>query len=332
MKLILHIGEGKTGSTSIQTALASAGLDQFSILYEIGKESSHFCLGTLLGSKIRFQPERKKVNAQEILRVIKSKISSSSYQYLLLSAENFVNLKPSEVLDFLVSHCRIEFTDIYCICFIREPVSLYMSTVQQELKASPTFILPQDYFPQVLKYLPEWISVIGIENFHLIPFCFPTTEESPESAVQMFSRALSLITDIPLYLNEPKRINASLKAEEIAVLQIYQNIWFNSSTQNLDSIGVKANNLIKDMRTIVLRKELGLTPPKLCDFAQVLLTNNLVPAYQKLFSEYPDVSVVDDYFNLKPDCFPDSVARVLFQPDRISSVLVKGGGGGGATI
>lgn len=157
MQAIVHIGIPKSGSTSLQNALAfsSSLLKKNEVLYPMIRNmgNNHFFLGAiLLGNPGYYRIYNEKYNQvnfikekDKFLKSIDRQIQWSNPKTLILSAESLspypVCIKAKNLYDMLSKWTK----DIKIVCYLRDPITLYMSTIQQQLKASCEFENPYNF-------------------------------------------------------------------------------------------------------------------------------------------------------------------------------------------
>jgi len=176
MKIIIHIGMPKTGSTAIQRALAnsrgkliSAGVLYPENIEPFGTQVKHLLCKTLLcqgdADQWRGLPDAeakieksygKDVNFFEIwLADLKSQIRSANPHTLLISEESFFaafskrNTAIHANLQKLLSELGVNAADLELVGYLRSPPDYYLSSCQQGLKGKSTLkdISRANYFP-----------------------------------------------------------------------------------------------------------------------------------------------------------------------------------------
>ena len=225
-EFILHVGDGKCGSSSIQASLYEAreDLGRAGLIYETATpKSGHFSLVRLIGEQTRGDDEVQLALARKTLDLIRARLPRN--RHILLSAENFFTLDPERV----VALCRMispEISGIKVISYVRPPVSMYLSLVQQTLKAHHFFGLPQNYQRPIDRCLSRWTSLVGADN--IASGIFDRDLLYRHSVVPDFARRLSALTGIDVSLGASEA-NTSLTAEQLVVLQTMRATHFADS-------------------------------------------------------------------------------------------------------
>ena len=181
-KLYLHIGSGKTGTTSIQKFLSENRklLSQQNFCYP-GGLANHHQIVTVFESDAKVLPREFAIVDKAKLREASASYSESimneikkSKQDFIISTEYFQNITKlrnvKKVHHFFSEH----FDKIEVIFFVREPVGLYQSLVQQFVKAASVFPGPglefnfrstieawRSYFPVTVRAFDPGEDVVG---------------------------------------------------------------------------------------------------------------------------------------------------------------------------
>jgi hypothetical protein len=223
---ILHVGDGKCGSTSIQDALyrARGDLAERGLIYETATpRSGHFSIVRLIGEQTRGDDAEQMKLAQMTLERIQAQLVRNSR--VLLSAENLFSLDPERVMDI----CRMispDISGIKVIAYVRPPVSMYLSLMQQVLKADHTFVLPQGYQRPIDKFLKSWRRSVGADNISI--GVFEKAKLHGNNVVPDFARRLSTLCGINTDLKASKT-NTSLTAEQLATVQFMRAKYFSDT-------------------------------------------------------------------------------------------------------
>ncbi len=167
-KVLLHIGTGKTGSSSIQKTLSRnrAALKSLGISYpKYGHPTNHEELNIpIKGDKgprairERFKREEEDFESyrQRLLEEFLGHLNSNSDS--IISAEHLYTLN-QERINFLKQQfekCGIDRVKV--IIYLREPVSLYKSQLQQKLKASSQTITPGKWKYRFSAVVERWMN------------------------------------------------------------------------------------------------------------------------------------------------------------------------------
>lgn len=219
-KFIVHIGDGKCGSSAMQAAMfdARAQMMNHGLLYTSHhRTSGNFCLGTLLGKATRGLATAQQKFAQDTVRKLQDDIESCDY--VIISSEDFLTFDPEEVVEIL-QMITLDIESIDAIAYIRDPLGQYLSRAQQSIKASYRFQRPDTFIRPVDRWLSHWESFPMISS--LTVRHFDRGQLVGGNAVADFEHVVKGLTgkDFSLeHINE----NSSLSAEQMVVLQDYRS-------------------------------------------------------------------------------------------------------------
>ncbi|MBV7397400.1 hypothetical protein [Mameliella sediminis] len=151
-RLILHLGHGKTGSTSIQRCLRSSApqLMAAGVLFpDPGRHDNHQLLFPHLHGDLPDDPvqmasladtvQEARANASRLWEDLLTQIAREKPRTIVLSCENQFRPLPTEALARLTENCaRIaKRTDV--VAYLRSPAPFFLSNVQQDIKKRPEF-------------------------------------------------------------------------------------------------------------------------------------------------------------------------------------------------
>ena len=176
MHLIVHIGPHKTGTSSIQAALRSneellaqfgvavfsvgAGqIRELSLPYSRVREITHPSVMNVFGT-----PENALRNSEDRWRYFEKSVRDNRYPTSIISSEHFSSLaKPA----IFFSRLRAMFELITVVCYARDPISLYTSSLQEQIlnrgfgEHTATIY---DYRVRYQKFLEYSSAAVGAEN------------------------------------------------------------------------------------------------------------------------------------------------------------------------
>ena len=172
----LHIGTNKTGSTYIQQAIHGYD-DGATYVPRLGRANqSYFLIGA-------FEVENKRRGEARAARRqfagAKVFLSSAAHRKKLeaeikghrgnvvLSAEALSNHFNSSDAARFVGFLRPHFSRVTAIGYVREPVGLMQSSIQQRVRSGSASLRPDMLRPRYRERLGQWIEVLGRENVTL---------------------------------------------------------------------------------------------------------------------------------------------------------------------
>jgi len=257
VELIIHIGDAKCGSSSIQKSLCQANdlLRSNNILYHTPEYStSHSAYLSLNGRNTRVNEFTSRRRATRNIEDIRTLVKNLDIDYVILSSEYFFNLSVGEIYYYL-SKLKLTITGVHIIGYVRTPDSMYLAMQQQKLKASHYITPPDKYRRDIVAIFNEWEPLS--KSVHVRLFNKIT------SVVQDFGQVLESITGLKIDLPEVV-INESLSAEQMIVLQKFRQKYLAGRDEQFSDL---SNDLIKEFRKMNILYLLG-TKPKLTDSAR----------------------------------------------------------------
>jgi len=182
MRLTLHIGTTKTGSTSLQAALAQsrgplrkAGVYYDSFTFNQNGLELLARDGNRLTREFRFldAATRAEVSreAGRIVARLHKAATGRRYPDAVLSSE-YLSLFNAVEVARLVDRLATPGLEIRAVCYVRRPSQHWLSLAQQFLKASSTFPAPIDYRYSVRESLEAWHDDPRVARVIVRPFDF----------------------------------------------------------------------------------------------------------------------------------------------------------------
>lgn len=219
-KFVVHIGDGKCGSSAIQAALfdARSNLKDSGLAYTSHhRTSGNFCLGTLLGRTTRGNDAHQRAFAEQTVAQLRSQLPTSDY--IVISSEAFLTLGPEEVINIL-QMISLDIERIDVIAYVRDPLGMYLSLAQQAIKASYRFPRPDTYVRPLDRFLDQWQSFPMIDSVTVR--LFDRKHLIGTNVVSDFEHVLKSITGKQAFDLEQINENTSLSTEQMVVLQDFR--------------------------------------------------------------------------------------------------------------
>lgn len=235
-KIILHIGSGKTGTTSIQQALLKDKKND-NINYKFPD------LGNNIGNQIikfAFIPSHsitaKQVNNysnkissninffQEDIRYLFRK-QCEDFQNIVISSEFLFSLSEHDCINFASYLRHIGFDAIHVIMYLRDPADYYLSLSQQNVKSRAIFAAPQKFKFNAMNAIKNWSRInpdtLTVKEFN-VKYLFNG------DVVKDFENYMNKL-DIQANLISSTYFNITMSAE---ICQIYQDFNILKSNNN----------------------------------------------------------------------------------------------------
>ncbi len=237
MKIVLHAGMPKTGSSSIQTTLAANrdALRSQGVVYphfgpaNPGRKerlSSHWLLAAnLLPDPSQFRNLSRKTAERraeflevDVLGVLEDALAQAAdHEVVLLSTENFGHEDSAPGLENRLLPLLKRFSpEIYCVAYARSPASLYPSSIQQKMKSGIIDnLVPSDWtLPHVARF--EVLKRLFGDDFHLRVFDRRLLQRG--DVVEDFSLRLGKIAGRELRLVKQDDENVSYSANACSIM------------------------------------------------------------------------------------------------------------------
>jgi hypothetical protein len=264
MRVIIHVGSGKTGTTSVQEALANSSehLESHAYFYPvIDRTPNHNYLAapfkqTSLRRMIQRNGTLQKVRQAGFSKweLVRTMVAEKQPRTLVLSAEFlFMLVDVPAFMDCLHRNVPgIKTVDI--VAYLRRPSAYYLSRAQQQLKGSPVFAAPsrQPY----AEHIAAW-SDFG--DVHLAEFDrkFLADGDIVRDFWQRYLPGLAC-PFAPGGVSE----NVSLSAESLSLLQKYWLRWFPDSHDMFPSETVRLQKLLGQIERTG-SESMNITRPRL---------------------------------------------------------------------
>lgn len=239
-RLLLHIGTGKTGTSSIQKALKR--MQHKNIVYPLINDTGNQNIDTLFKSYSQAgRGIKSKFDEAEFIQFkekMKKQLSDSfeEAENFIISSEYLFDCKTDQVknlFDYFRTH---GFSEIKIVVYLRSPASYYLSAIQQRLKASYIYLSPNDFKIKLIGNLKRWSNIFGFE--HLIVREFNPKMLDDGNVVTDFENIVNGHFNQSITL-EKIVANESISAEGMQILQDYRrkfhpyqdNLFFNDSNK-----------------------------------------------------------------------------------------------------
>lgn len=273
-KALIHIGSGKTGTSSIQSALAKiSSSNEISFSYPLIHGNGHQSIEVLFkdykrisrGLKTKFERSGGYEEFKDSFdRCLGGYAKKSD---LLLSSEFMFNFKLEEIVR-LKSYLEDKGFDTFKILvYLRSPSSYYMSYVQQKIKAAYNIPSPFVFKLGYSKAIGNWHKVFG-ENVCVKEF--DRTQMVKGNVLEDFSVIVNDFFGENILL-EANASNESVSSEGMVVLQEFRRMFF----QNREDRFAKESTLLLKRIQEIEEDYAGTKPNLKKEYANVIVKNNL---------------------------------------------------------
>jgi hypothetical protein len=269
-KVLIHIGTPKTGSTSIQSALAN--LSSTNINYPNIENNGHQNIEILFKKKrkhlnrgLHSSFKLKTRNYTQYYKFFSSKIKEelNSKNDLIISSEFLFNMTEDEILELKKMLKEYNFQKVKILCYVRRPDLYYLSHVQQEIKASTKFPQPSNFHCDYKKNIQKWIKHFGLDNVTIKEFSRNVLFKN--DVVEDFNKTINTFFKENIDL-ESRIDNTSMPSEAMYIMQQVRSymetedglihptsnkIFKILTSKKMKNKGTKAK-LIKDIRSKIL--------------------------------------------------------------------------------
>jgi hypothetical protein len=301
-QLIIHIGDGKCGSTAIQGSLFDAKdiLSSEKILYYPPDRAGHFSYITFFDGRTRGDNDKAFIIARDNFSELIELVKSNPPEFILFSSESFFSIPPDKLIRLLAPLTPGK-VKVHIIAYIRCPAEQYLSQVQQIIKASHRIIGPNKYFRNIAINLVRWLDHPQTESITVRHF--KKEKLIGGSVVMDFEDVLKKITSKKITLPDVVS-NASLSAEQMIVLQRYRQRFLAAE----DGIfHPDSNRLIHFFESMNLVDGLVKTKPRLAPCLPLQITSRHANVIKQIQERFPST-------NFQRDCYIDGDADGLTFP------------------
>lgn len=235
-KIILHIGSGKTGSTSIQRALyeckhKNEAIFSFPKLLEWNNNQVFrfaFCDSADTPSNIRSKYKDKPEEYKEFQSAIKEAfINETSGKKLVVVSSEFLFLSSKqEVMKINEFLLELGFEEIHVVMYLRDPAKYYLSVAQQALKNQHKLPTPDKFRYDLSDAIDNWSSLkptsLTIKEFDI-------KQLIEQDVVKDMESYICNVFNTTIYLELIKQQNETMSVEGTVLLQEFHKALFNSN-------------------------------------------------------------------------------------------------------
>lgn len=237
-ELIIHLGDRKTGSTSIQAALASKSWSCASAQLIYPSRSNHNSLANAI------RGEKTGMSLSDRVARLRRRLLSSDAEFGVISAEDFEVVSPSDLSTFLRNYLPEFLPRLRLIAYIRPHAERLLSSFTERLKKGARYSSPtqlhRDFLSKgFLNYAPrmrKWRDTFG-EKILFKPFV--RSSFNKQDVVSDFLRFVFRDHSFTLDSNFRPR-NESLCLEDLVMLRKVHTILCQHFGSELNSSTLKS--------------------------------------------------------------------------------------------
>ena len=227
-KAFIHIGTGKTGTTSIQNSLSSQKQKLAGIGYPNIVGNAHHFLEVIYQDYSRLSRGHRSAYADKSAlakdaKVLKTKFlkRASQNQNIIISSEFLGRMQEPQIQSLKEDLDEAGYTDYQILCYVRDPISYFKSSLQQKMKASHRPINPRIFKYGVRQSIERYRSCYG-DNVVVRAY-----DENlyKGDVVQDFLKLAGKFFKVEFSKVESRNTNRSLSAEAMFILQRYRELY-----------------------------------------------------------------------------------------------------------
>lgn len=256
-RLLLHVGDFKTGSTSIQVCLENGWFTAPDTTVLIPKSHNHIRLAVAL---------RKGRSAKKMSADIAAEIRASDADVAILSAEHFQMVGPERLMAWVETHLPELARKTHVLCYVRPHAERLLSVYSEQTKLGVTEASLDDFVDHYLstrrhRLLRRYAKWQKIFKRRLILRPFLRSELKDGDAVTDF---LHYAVSPGARPTRPVETNLSLSARDLVLMRRFNKVlrWFKVADGERRGM---ANLLHAELskRPELARQKLGLLPDQL---------------------------------------------------------------------
>ena len=227
-KALIHIGTGKTGTTSIQESLSTQKKKLAGIGYPNVVGNAHHFLEVIYNERYRLARGHRSVYKDEASRLKDAQVLKSKFlkrlrnsKGVIISSEFLSKFEVSKIYLLKKDLEEAGYTLFEIVCYVRNPVSYYRSVLQQSLRASHLPPHPEHFRYGVRETIENYRAVFGD---HVVVRAFDDGLYD-DDVVQDFVKQVEQFFGVEIAGIESKSKNHSLSAEALFILQRFREFY-----------------------------------------------------------------------------------------------------------
>ncbi len=230
-RILLHIGTGKTGSSSIQASLSRAAREKTIgpiAYFRPQVESNNFIVALYKPFEtlpLEITTRLKGADSMAIINLYRQELMTflKANDRVIISAETLSTLKKEEVSLLKKDLNQAGYRDVKVSIYIRNPIEHYLSRMQQLIKTSTEILDPGSYEYRIRNRIIAWTNNFG-SNVQVRPFDKKRLDNG--CVVSDFIDLATQFMGFDLKMIKTHYINESLSAEGIIILNLYRKLFY----------------------------------------------------------------------------------------------------------
>jgi hypothetical protein len=228
-RALIHVGTGKTGTTSIQESLSSQKPKLAGIGYPNVAGNAHHFLDVVYNERAKLSRGYRTAYKDEAARLKDAETFRSRYlkrltnnRAVIISSEFLNKFEESKIEALKEDLEACGYTKFRILCYVRNPISYYRSALQQSLKASHAPPHPGQFRYGVRTTIERYRRCFGDENVVARAFDSGLYEGD---VVQDFVKQVENFFGVEISGLKTKGQNYSISAEALFILQRYRELY-----------------------------------------------------------------------------------------------------------
>ena len=252
MRLTLHIGTTKSGSTSLQIALrrCAPSLAKVGVYYD-HRTLNHNRLELLVRDPSRWTRQHRSMDdrarargikkAEEIVARLRKATTGRRYAEAIVSAE-YLSLFNAGEAGQLLDRLDLPDVEIQVVCYVRRPSHHWLSLGQQLLKASSTFPAAIDYRYNLQETLEAWQSDSRVRRMIVRP-----SDRSQLVRGSIVSDFVANVVPAAVMAEDAVRVNESMTTEAAILQQRFRAATHPDMDNRFTPVGSRVLNAILEV-------------------------------------------------------------------------------------